>query len=158
MTDNMIKIAGVRFRENWKVYDFDATDVDVVVGDKVIVDSDRGVGFALVGRLKKAPRPVPAPEEKPGGQEQEIELPINGEEELEPENPPAPSPSQQAPRGLRRVLRKATDDDLARQEKNQAREAEAFTVAQDMIAERELPMKLIRGRRRIIPGPERSHV
>ena len=27
--DKTIKIAGVRFRENWKVYDFDATDIEV---------------------------------------------------------------------------------------------------------------------------------
>jgi cell fate regulator YaaT (PSP1 superfamily) len=50
----------------------------------------------------------------------------------------------QAPKGERRILRKATDDDIAREEKNREREAEAFKVAQDMIMERELPMKLIR--------------
>ena len=136
----MIKIAGVRFRENWKVYDFDATDIDVAVGDKVIVDSDRGAGFAQVVRLKKAQMPVP--EEK--SEEREQELPINGKEEHAPDNPPEQSATPQMPKGLRRVLRKATEDDLARQEKNQAREAEAFAMAQDMIAERELPMKLIR--------------
>jgi cell fate regulator YaaT (PSP1 superfamily) len=144
MTDSMIKIAGVRFRENWKVYDFDATNIDVVVGDKVIVDSDRGAGFAQVVRLKKAMMPLPAPEEKPVEQEEEIELPIDGKEEIVPENPPDAPAARPAPRGLRRVLRKATEDDLARQAKNETREAEAFTVAQDMITERELQMKLIR--------------
>ena len=53
MTERMIKIAGVRFRENWKVYDFDATDIEIAIGDKVIVDSERGQGFATVVRLKK---------------------------------------------------------------------------------------------------------
>ena len=144
----MIKIAGVRFQENWKVYDFDATDIDVAVGDKVIVDSDRGAGFAQVVRLKKAL--VPVPDEKAGEQEIELpidgeeELPINGEKERAFEQPVEPSTIRQMPKGLRRVLRKATEDDLARQEKNQAREAEAFATAQDMITERELPMKLIR--------------
>jgi hypothetical protein len=42
------------------------------------------------------------------------------------------------------VLRKAEEDDVAREKKNMAREAEAFKIALDMIAERELPMKLIR--------------
>ena len=39
-TDKSIKkIAGVRFRENWKVYDFDSAGIDVAVGDNVIVGS-----------------------------------------------------------------------------------------------------------------------
>jgi hypothetical protein len=49
-----MRIAGVRFRENWKVYDFDAAGVDCVVGDKVIVDSERGPGFAQVVRIRKS--------------------------------------------------------------------------------------------------------
>jgi len=139
--ENMIKIAGVRFQENWKVYDFDATNVEVAVGDKVIVDSDRGVGFAQVVRLRRMQAPAAA-----APVEQEIELSIDGEEEesVPPESPPEPSVFRQAPKGLRSVLRKATEEDLARQLKNQAKEAEAFTIAQDMITERELPMKLIR--------------
>lgn len=144
MTENMIKIAGVRFPESWKVYDFDATDVEVAVGDKVIVDSDRGVGFAQVVRIRRVQQPAaPAPVE------QEIELSIDGEEEeplpeSAPESAPVPAFFRQAPKGLRSVLRKATEEDLARQARNQTKEAEAFTIAQDMIAERELPMKLTR--------------
>jgi len=138
--DTMIKIAGVRFQESWKVYDFDATDVDIVINDKVIVDSDRGPGFAQVVRLKKMPMPVAA--EKP--EEVEIELSIDGKEEDLPETSPASPAPRQGHRGLRRILRKATEEDLARQDKNKAREADAFTIAQDMITERELPMKLIR--------------
>jgi flagellar biosynthesis GTPase FlhF len=45
---------------------------------------------------------------------------------------------------LRKVLRKATEEDLVREKKNRAHEAEAFGIAQGMIAERDLPMKLIR--------------
>jgi hypothetical protein len=41
-------------------------------------------------------------------------------------------------------VRKATDDDRQRAERNRGREAEALRICQDMIAERELPMKLIR--------------
>jgi cell fate regulator YaaT (PSP1 superfamily) len=137
--DKMIKIAGVRFQENWKVYDFDAMDLDLVVGDRVIVDSERGLGFAQVVRLKKmAP---PATEE---AKEQDQELPIEGQNGSVPEEAPPSSTPGQAAKGLRRVVRKATEEDLARQEKNRVRETEAFTIAQDMITERELPMKLIR--------------
>jgi cell fate regulator YaaT (PSP1 superfamily) len=138
MTDKMIKIAGVRFRENWKVYDFDATEVEVGVGDKVIVDSDRGPGFATVVRLKRQEAPsapaTPEPVQEAHG------LQFEGEE-----GDAAPvAGAAQAPKTLRIVLRKAAEDDLVREKKNMAREAEAFKIALDMITERELPMKLIR--------------
>jgi cell fate regulator YaaT (PSP1 superfamily) len=137
MTDKLIKIAGIRFRENWKVYDFDATEVEVGVGDKVIVDSDQGPGFAVVVRLKRheaPPEPEPAPVQEAHGLEFEVE-----QGEAVPR--PASAPAQ---RRLKKVLRKATDDDLIREKKNMEREAEAFKAAQEMIAERDLPMKLIR--------------
>jgi cell fate regulator YaaT (PSP1 superfamily) len=141
MTENMIKIAGVRFRENWKVYDFDATDIEVAVGDKVVVDSERGQGFAVVVRLKRQEGP-PAPAEEPVRTEQGLQI----EEDASPgaaQGTPSDA-DKPAPKTLRRVLRKATEDDLLREQKNVEREAEAFAVAQDMITEREHPMKLIR--------------
>jgi cell fate regulator YaaT (PSP1 superfamily) len=148
MTDTMKKIAGVRFRENWKVYDFDAAGIDVAVGDRVIVDSDRGPGFAHVVRIRKSQAPVvqetqvaaaPAPvPEIPDGVEIDID-------DVGKQPAPDASPAKaHTPKGERKILRKATDDDIAREEKNREREAEAFKSAQDMITERELPMKLIR--------------
>jgi cell fate regulator YaaT (PSP1 superfamily) len=145
MTDTTRKIAGVRFRENWKVYDFDAADLDVAVGDRVIVDSERGPGFAHVVRIRRSQEPVseeartaPAPTpEIPDG----VEIDIDDVGKYTPGGSPARG---QTPKGSRRILRKATADDIAREEKNREREAEAFAVAQDMITERELPMKLIR--------------
>ncbi len=140
MTDTMIRIAGVRFHENWKVYDFDATDIDVAVGDKVIIDSDRGLDVALVVRLRRAQEPSPVEPSSRVEQEQPLEV----EEENTPAGP-ASSPSSLKPsRVLRKVLRKATEDDLVREKKNRAREAEAFGIAQAMMAERELPMRLVR--------------
>jgi len=142
MTESMITIAGVRFRENWKVYDFDATDLQVALGDKVVVDSERGLGFASVVRLKRqAGLPIVAEPEPV-----QIEQGLQVEEEMDimQEPPTARDSGKRAPKTLRKVLRKATEDDLAREAKNMEREAEAFKTAQDMIAERELPMKLIR--------------
>jgi cell fate regulator YaaT (PSP1 superfamily) len=132
-----MKIAGIRFRENWKVYDFDAADVDVSVGDMVIVDSDRGPGFARVVRLKRsqespaAPAEQNPPESGPGRQEG------NGPGDTAPAAGPAV-------KGLRKIIRKATDEDIRKDEKNSQCEAEGFTLCQEMIGERELPMKLIR--------------
>ena len=135
----------MRFRENWKVYDFDAAGMDGVVGDRVIVDSDRGAGFAQVVRIRKTersampPEPLPAPVLAPG--ELEVEIEEEGGDEI----PSGKNSVQgQTPKVLRKILRKATNDDIVQEEKNRAREEEAFTIAQDMIAERELPMKLVR--------------
>ena len=143
--DIMIKIAGVRFRENWKVYDFNAENTDVAVGDQVIVDTDRGPGFARVVRIRKtempealAPEPQPAPVLAPG----ELEIEIDEEEAAANGAPPAPK--DQGPKVLRRILRKATEADIAQEDRNRAREEEAFTAAQNMVTERDLPMKLIR--------------
>ncbi len=149
-----MKIAGIRFPENWRVYDFDATDVPVSVGDDVIVESDRGQGFARVVRLREAdalPQPQKQDQDlkdrngqagkKSNGQEQEEEIEI----EVETPGSIAAAASPQPPaKGHRKVLRKATDDDLRKAEKNRDREKEAFRVCQDLIAERELVMKLIR--------------
>jgi len=139
----MIRIAGVRFHDNWKVYDFDATDIiDVAVGDKVIIDSDRGLDIAHVVRLRRTQDP-PAVESSPRVWQEE-ELRIDGEEIITPAEAASSPPAVKPSRGLRKVLRKATEEDLVREKKNRAREAEAFSVAQIMITERELPMRLIR--------------
>jgi cell fate regulator YaaT (PSP1 superfamily) len=139
ITDKIFKIAGVRFRENWKVYDFDATDVDVVVGDNVIVNSERGLGFAVVVRIKKSQAAVVG---EPSPEEGEVEVEVEGQEEKVVTD--AASPQGQPQKIMRKILRKATEEDIIKEERNKERETEAFLMAQDMIAERELPMKLIR--------------
>jgi len=132
-----MKIAGIRFRDNWKVYDFDATGLELSIGDQVIVDSDRGLGMATVVRIRKPQEPAVA----------EYDLSAPGPEPASAEEAaPAAAAADQAPapKLLRKLVRKANEDDLAREKKNREREAEAFALSQDMIAERELPMKLIR--------------
>ncbi len=158
-----MKIAGVRFRDNWRIYDFDATGVEIAIGDAVIVESDRGLGFARVVRLREGDALPEAPhssqeQKQPGGGQKAAAKAEEEEVEIEVETPaslaaaaaaapsaPAPAPDRSRPsKGHRKVLRKATDDDLQKAEKNLAREAEAFKMCQDMVAERELAMKLIR--------------
>lgn len=141
MTATLIKIAGVRFHDNWKVYDFDATDIDIAVGDKVIIDSDRGLNVARVVRLRGSQWP-PAAESSPR-EEQESEPLIDGKEEGAPAEAPVPIVPKPLP-VLKKILRKAMEEDLTREEKNRTREAEAFSVAQTMVSERELPMSLVR--------------
>jgi cell fate regulator YaaT (PSP1 superfamily) len=141
MTDTMKRIAGVRFHDNWKVYDFDATDIDVAVGDKVIIDSDRGLDVAQVVRLRRT-QETPAVESSPGVEQEEVS--IEGGDESTPAGAASSPPAVKPSRGLKKVLRKATEEDLLREKKNRTREAEAFSIAQSMIAERELPMRLVR--------------
>src|SRR5665647_2004409 len=57
------RIASVVFRGGGKVYQFDAGSLEVVPGDRVVVDTTRGVDF---GRLVKGPDEVP-PEQAPRG-------------------------------------------------------------------------------------------
>jgi cell fate regulator YaaT (PSP1 superfamily) len=163
-----MKIAGIRFRDNWRIYDFDTTDVPVAVGDDVIVESDRGLGYARVVRLREADRlpeaPPSAPEQqkgREGGRKAPEAAPEETEIEIEVETPgdiaaaaaqaegagraeEQPTDRPRQPKGFRKVLRKATDEDARRMEKNLDREEEAARTCRDMIAERELPMKLIR--------------
>ncbi|OGW53315.1 MAG: hypothetical protein A2Z46_04510, partial [Nitrospirae bacterium RBG_19FT_COMBO_55_12] len=65
-------------------------------------------------------------------------------EEKEVVSPDAPLPAGQTERTLRKIVRKATEEDIKKEEKNREHEAEAFKACQDLITERELPMKLIR--------------
>lgn len=48
MTEQGINIVGVQFRRSGKVYDFSSEGLSVIVGDHVIVDSDRGPSLAEV--------------------------------------------------------------------------------------------------------------
>ncbi|TYT75907.1 PSP1 domain-containing protein [Desulfobotulus mexicanus] len=44
----MIRIAGVRFKSAGKIYDFNAGDLDISLGDAVIVETEQGLGFATL--------------------------------------------------------------------------------------------------------------
>ena len=44
----MIKVIGVRFRQAGKIYYFDPLDMDIEIGQHVIVETARGVEYGLV--------------------------------------------------------------------------------------------------------------
>ena len=48
----MIEIAGVRFKRTGKIYYFDPVDIDLKIGDYVIVETVRGLEFGAVKLLK----------------------------------------------------------------------------------------------------------
>lgn len=47
-----INVAGVQFRKAGKIYDFTTGQLDLKVGDQVVVESDRGHSIATVARLR----------------------------------------------------------------------------------------------------------
>jgi len=104
----MHNIVGVRYRFGCKVYNFDAGEQHLSMGDMVVVDSEQGVGTAVVV------------------------TDVRQEERGAADKP------------LKKVLRKASEDDLRRMARNEVKEAEAFKVCQQKILEREMVMKLVR--------------
>ena len=51
----MVKVIGVRFRNAGKIYYFDPLDMDIEVGQNVIVETARGIEY---GHVLIAPREV----------------------------------------------------------------------------------------------------
>ena len=106
----MPRIASVVFRGGGRVYEFNAGDLDVAVGDTVVVDTTRGADF---GRLVKGPDEVPA---------------------------------EQAPRGLKRIVRKATPADHETIASHRSVEQEAKLECRRLAAERKLEIKVVEAR------------
>ena len=50
----MIKVVGIRFKPAGKIYDFDCGAFVLSIGDKVIVETERGLGFGTVAVTPKA--------------------------------------------------------------------------------------------------------
>jgi cell fate regulator YaaT (PSP1 superfamily) len=104
----MPNVVGVRYLCGCKVYHFDAGELELDMGDTVLVDSEQGLGVARVV------------------------TDVHPEERSESDKP------------LKKVIRKAGEDDLARIQMLREREDEAFRVCQKKILEREMVMKLVR--------------
>lgn len=103
----MATVIGVRFKNTCKVYYFDPAELDIAHGDKVVVETARGVelGDVAMGRTVVSDTSIVKP--------------------------------------LKSVMRKATREDIEREQKHARQEKEAFAVAQRKIEERKLDMKLV---------------
>jgi cell fate regulator YaaT (PSP1 superfamily) len=102
----MSKIVGIKFKAGGKIYDFDSGAFVLVVGDPVIVETEKGLGFGTVA------------------------VPPKTLEGKQPEKP------------LKKVFRKATDQDFARRQKNKSLEKEAHEKCLKFIKELGLKMNL----------------
>ena len=103
----MAIVVGVRFKEAGKVYNFDPIGLDFEIGEKVVVETARGIECGEV-----AAEPVDVPES-------EIVKP------------------------LKKIIRKATKEDIAKLEENKKKEAEALEICEKKIEKHGLGMKLV---------------
>lgn len=103
----MIKVVSVRFKDNGRNYFFDPADLELAVGDKVIVESAGGLSFGTVSE---------------------------GEHMV---------PEEAVVKELKKVIRKATDKDIAQLSENRQREEKAFSICERKISEHNLEMKLV---------------
>jgi len=103
----MAEVIGVRFQEVGKVYYFDPDGAQLKTGDKVIVETARGIEF---GEVALANREVP---------------------------------DDQVVKPLKMLIRAATEEDAAAEQKNRQKEKEAFQTCVKKIAAHKLEMKLV---------------
>ncbi|MFO7752110.1 MAG: regulatory iron-sulfur-containing complex subunit RicT [Desulfobacteraceae bacterium] len=73
----MIYTAGIKFKKGGKIYDFDSGTLTLEKGDKVIVETEQGLGFGTV----ETP-PAPLEEEDKGGKELKSIVRIAGTEDI----------------------------------------------------------------------------
>jgi cell fate regulator YaaT (PSP1 superfamily) len=103
----MAEVIGVRFKEVGKVYYFDPDGQTLKKGDRVIVETVRGIECGEVAMDNRE---------------------INDEEIVKP---------------LKKLIRIATDEDIARVAENKEKEKDAFAVCQKKITAHGLDMKLV---------------
>ena len=103
----MIKAIGVAFKENGKIYHFSPNEQEFEVGEKVIVETERGTQIGII----------------------KSEIYEMSEETLK-------SP-------LSKILKKATDKDIAKYEDNKEKAKEALNKCRELIEKNKLNMYVI---------------
>ena len=102
-----VTVAGVRFKDGGKIYYFDPGQIQMNVGDFVIVETARGLEY---------------------GETVYTDMKVSTAQIISP---------------LKSVIRKATTEDHEHKKENTLKEAEAFKICEEMIAQHGLEMKLI---------------
>ncbi len=103
----MAEVIGVRFKDVGKAYYFDPDGLEMKKGDRVIVETVRGVECGEVAMANRT---------------------VEDEQIVKP---------------LKKVIRAATDEDIARLAKNKEKEKEAFDICVQKIESFGLDMKLV---------------
>ncbi|MFZ5907464.1 MAG: PSP1 domain-containing protein [Nitrospirota bacterium] len=101
----MPEVAGIRFKQCGKIYDFEVDGIEVRKGDLVVVESELGLNIGTV--IEESHR------------------------------------EEAADNKLKKIIRKATEEDFVQREENKTLEAEAKEFCLERIMARGLPMKLV---------------
>lgn len=102
----MPRVVGVRFKPAGKTYDFDAGAFLLALGDRVVVETEQGLGYGIVAR------------------------------------PPRAQDEEDEAKALKKVFRKASEDDFEQERRNGLLEAEAAEFCRQTITKLALPMSL----------------
>ena len=106
-----MKIIGIKFNNNDKIYSFNAGGLDLRIDDRVIVETEKGIGLGLVVKIPKG---------------------NNG------------SSSDKKNRPLKKVVRKANQDDMEIEARNIERGKDIHKICLSEIQRCKLPMKLVK--------------
>jgi cell fate regulator YaaT (PSP1 superfamily) len=152
----MGKTVGIQFKPGGKIYDFDCGAFVLQMGDAVIVETEQGLGFGTVTQLPPstaAPAPAETDESNVSAQAAPANEDIEPPESAQPEKPAAedeifPETIQpEASAGkkgkpLKKVFRKATQEDFEQRQKNEELEKQAHAFCVARIKELGLQMNL----------------
>ncbi len=106
----MKSIVGVRFKKPGKVYFFDSNDIELKLGDSVIVETSMGKELGTIAAVNR-----------------QID-------------------EQNQKDSLKKIIKKASKDDIKHQEENAKKEKEAFETCKKKIKEHKLEMNLVEAR------------
>ncbi len=128
-----MKIVKVRFKPCGRLYDFAVDGIELLPGDEVVVETEMGltIGKVILGPMEWEPT-VTSPLSE-----------VGSEEKVTVTSPPTVTSPLKEGKELKKVLRKATEEDLKQREKNKELEREAYEFCLERIRHRNLPMKLI---------------
>lgn len=132
---------GIQFRPCGQIYSFLSPDLPLGMKDAVIVEADQGINLGWVARITDE-------DETPAAASLE-ESATDGGAETTAREPDAEAlhddltEGGEAGRSLKTVIRKATQEDLARLEENRGLAAQAKQICQEQIRALGLEMKLV---------------
>jgi cell fate regulator YaaT (PSP1 superfamily) len=118
----MGKTVGIKFKTGGKIYDFDCGAFVLQIGDEVIVETEQGLGLGTVAQIPSA-----------------VEEPESTDT---PESAQNPMPVAKPEKQLKKVFRKATEEDFEQRQKNQELEKQAHAFCVERIKELGLQMNL----------------
>ena len=141
MSQEFIKVVGIKFRSAGRIYYYNTGHVEIKMGDKVIVNTPIGLGLGEV-----VVEPTLVPKEKAHAFNV-LERKFDTDYVLANLSPATLDGSidsePKVPEQLETVIRKATEDDLKNQKENEIQAKKAHDICANLIKTKKLPMKLV---------------